>query len=98
MNFIWDMVTDWLKGVLIDGIMDNLMGLFGSMNQQIADIATQIGATPQGWNASIHNMIHNLSQTVVLPIAGMILAFVMTLELIQLVMEKNNMHEAILCR
>lgn len=93
MSFIWDMVTEWLKGVLISGIMDNLMGLFGSMNQQIADIATQIGATPQGWNAGIHNMIRNLSETVILPIAGMILAFVMTLELIQLVMEKNNMHE-----
>jgi len=78
--------------------MDNLMGLFGSMNQQIADIAAQIGTTPQGWNARIHDMIRNLSETVILPIAGMILAFVMTLELIQLVMEKNNMHELILCR
>jgi hypothetical protein len=87
------MVTEWLKDVLISGIMDNLMGLFGSVNQQIADISTQIGATPQGWNAGIHDMIRNLSQTVLLPIAGMILAFVMTLELIQLVMEKNNMHE-----
>ena len=98
MNFIWDMVTEWLKGVLIGGIMDNLMGLFGSMNQQIADIATQIGSTPQGWNAGIHNMIRSLSETVILPIAGMILAFVMTLELIQLVMEKNNMHESVCCK
>jgi len=87
------MVTEWLKGVLIGGILDNLTGLFGSMNQQIADIAAQIGSTPQGWNAGIHNMIRTLSETVILPIAGMILAFVMTLELIQLVMEKNNMHD-----
>jgi len=87
------MVTEWLKGILIGGIMDNLMGLFGNMNQQIADIAAQIGSTPQGWNAGIHNMIRSLSETVILPIAGMILAFVATLELIQLVLEKNNMHE-----
>ena len=93
MNFIWNMVTDWLKGVLIGGIMDNLTGLFGNLNQQIAEISTQVGSTPQAWNSGIHDMIRNLSQSVILPIAGMILAFVMTLELIQLVMEKNNMHE-----
>jgi len=87
------MVTDWLKGVLIGGIMDNLTGLFGNLNQQIAEISTQVGSTPQAWNSGIHDMIRNLSQSVILPIAGMILAFVMTLELIQLVMEKNNMHE-----
>jgi len=87
------MVTDWLKDVLIDGILDNLTGLFGNLNQQIAEISTQVGSTPQAWNSSIHDMIRNLSESVILPIAGMILAFVMTLELIQLVMEKNNMHE-----
>ena len=93
MDFIWDKITEWLKGVLIGGILDNMQRLFETINTQVADIATQIGTTPQGWNASIHSMIRNLSESVILPIAGMILAFVMTLELIQLVMERNNMHE-----
>ena len=95
MGFIWDMVTEWLKGVLVSGILDNLTGLFGNMNQQIAEISTQVGATPMDWNSRIHDTIRNLSQSVILPIAGGILAFVMTLELIQIVMEKNNMHESV---
>jgi hypothetical protein len=92
------MVTEWLKGVLVGGIMENFRNLFGGLNQQIADVTAQVGMTPQAWNSGIHNMIYNLSQSVMLPIAGVILAFIMTLELIQLVMEKNNMHESILCR
>jgi hypothetical protein len=93
LDFIWDKITEWLKEVLVSSIMDNLLGLFGTVNERVADIATQVGMTPQAWNAGIHGMIRNLSQSVILPIAGVILALVMTLELIQLVMEKNNMHE-----
>lgn len=93
MNFIWDKVTEWLKEILVSGILENFRGLFGNLNQQISDISAQVGMTPQAWNGAIHDMIRNLSQTVMMPIAGVILAFIMTLELIQLVMEKNNMHE-----
>ena len=67
--------------------------MFDSVNQQVADISVQVGQTPQGWNSSIFNMIQNLSETIIIPIAGAILAFVMTLELIQLIVEKNNLHD-----
>lgn len=70
----------------------NLSGLFDSVNGQVADISAQVGATPQAWNAAIYNMIRSLSENVIIPIAGVILAFVMTLELIQMVSDKNNMH------
>ena len=73
--------------------MSNLSGMFDSVNQQVADISVQVGQTPQGWNGSIFNMIQNLSETIIIPIAGAILAFVMTLELIQLIVEKNNLHD-----
>ena len=91
MDFLWEKITDWLKDLLISGIKDNLTGLFDATNQQVAEISGQVGMTPQGWNASIFNMIQNLSETVIVPIAGAILAFVMTLELIQLITEKNNL-------
>ena len=64
-----------------------------SVNEKVAEISGQVGMTPQGWNGSIYNMIHNLSETVIVPIAGVILAFVMTLELIQIITDKNNFHE-----
>ena len=91
MDFIWNKVTEWLKGILIGGIMGNLQGLFDNVNQQVSGIAGQVCATPQAWNSSIYRMIRSLSDNVILPIAGVILAIVMTLELLQLVLEKNNM-------
>lgn len=93
MDYLWDKITEWLKTLLIDGIMNNLTGLFDATNQKVAEISGQVGMTPQAWNGSIFSMIQNLSETVIVPIAGAILAFVMTLELIQLITEKNNLHD-----
>jgi len=92
MGKILDSIAEWLKEVLVGGIVSNLSGMFDSVNSQVGDIAGQVGATPQGWNATIYNMIHSLSDNVIIPIAGVILAFVMTMELIQMVADKNNMH------
>ena len=93
MDFLWDAITEWLKELLVGGITSNLSGMFDSVNQKVAEISGQVGMTPQGWNGNIYNMIHNLSETVIVPIAGVILAFVMTLELIQIITDKNNFHE-----
>ena len=93
MDLIWKKFTDWLKELLVGGIMDNLTGLFDQVNAKISDAAGYIGNTPQTWNSGIYNMIRSLSDSVILPIAGVILAFVMTLELIQLITEKNNLHD-----
>ena len=90
MDFLLDALTDWLKEMLVGGIMSNLSGMFDSVNQQVADIATQVGQTPQGWNGSIFSMIQNLSNSIMVPIAGVI---VMTLELIQMITDKNNLHD-----
>ena len=93
MNFIWDKITEWLKGLLVSGIISNLSGLFDSINTRVADVASTVGKTPQAWNGSIFNMIRNLSENVVVPIAGIILTFVVCLELIQLLIDRNNMHD-----
>ena len=93
MDFIKEQLTQWLKEILVGGITSNLSGMFDSVNQKVGEIATQVGQTPQGWIGGVFNMIHSLSETVMLPIAGLILAFVMTLELIQLIADKNNLHD-----
>lgn len=90
---ILDWLEEWFRGILTDGIIGNLTGLFDTVNQKVGEIAGEVGATPQGWNAGIFNMIRSLSETVIIPIAGAILAFVMCYELIQMVTEKNNMHD-----
>lgn len=92
MGMVIDAIGEWLKEILVSGIIGNLSGLSDSVNGQVADISAQVGATPQAWNAAIYNMIRSLSENVIIPIAGVILAFVMTLELIQMVSDKNNMH------
>jgi len=93
MDFLTDWITDWLKGLLIDGILGNLSGLFDNVNNQVGEIATQVGTTPAAWNAGVFSLIRQLSEMVVLPIAGLILTFVATYELIQLIVEKNNLHD-----
>ena len=90
---ILDWLEEWFKGVLIDGITSNLTGLFDTVNTKVGEIAADVGATPQGWNSGIFNMLRNLSETVIVPIAGAILALIMCYELIQLIAERNNMHD-----
>ena len=93
MDLIKQQITEWLKEILVGGIMNNLSGMFDNVNQRVGEIASQVGTTPQAWNTGIYNMIRNLSENVMMPIAGLILAFVMTLELIQIITDKNNFHD-----
>ena len=93
MDFLTDWLTNWLKELLIGGIMGNLEGLFDYVNAQVGEIAVQVGTTPAAWNAGVFSLIRQLSETVILPIAGLVLTFVATYELIQMLLEKNNMHE-----
>lgn len=90
---ILDWLEEWFKGVLIDGITSNLTGLFDTVNTKVGEIAADVGATPQGWNSGIFNMLRSLSETVIVPIAGAILALIMCYELIQLIAERNSMHD-----
>ena len=93
MGFLTDWLTDWLKELLIEGIMGNLTGLFDTVNSRVGEIAVQVGTTPAAWNVGVFSLIRQLSETVILPIAGLILTFVATYELIQLIIEKNNLHD-----
>lgn len=93
MEFLWNKLTEWLKEMLVGGIMSNLTGLFDSINEQVAEIAGTVGATPQGWNGGVFSMVQSLSQTVVIPIAGILLAIVMAMELVQMIVDRNNMND-----
>ena len=93
MGFLTDWITNWLKELLIGGIMDNLSGLFDTVNARVGEIAVQVGTTPAAWNAGVFSLIRRLSETVILPIAGLVLTFVATYELIQLLVERNNLHD-----
>ena len=93
MQSILDKLAEWLKELLIDGITGNLSGMFDTVNTKVGEIAGEVGMTPSAWNGGVFNLIRNLSETVIIPIAGIILPFVMCYELIQLVVEKNNLHD-----
>jgi hypothetical protein len=93
MQSILDAITEWIKELLIGSIEASLSGMFGDVNEKVGTIAAQVGQTPQGWNSSIFDMIRTLSETVILPIAGIIITYVLCAELIGMVMDKNSMHE-----
>lgn len=93
MDLLLNTLTEWLKELLAGAIASNLTGMVDSVNTKVGDIAVQVGQTPQGWNSGIFSMIQNLSNNVILPIAGIILALVMTMEFIHIIMDKNNMHD-----
>ena len=90
---IWEQIEEWFREILTGGIIDNLSGLFDSVNTEVAEIAGELGTTPAAWNAGIFNMIRSLSENIIVPIAGIIITFVMCYELIQLVIDKNNLHD-----
>ncbi|MCR0176094.1 VirB6/TrbL-like conjugal transfer protein, CD1112 family [[Clostridium] innocuum] len=91
MDGILEQITNWLKEMLVGGIMDNLSGMFDSVNQQVGDIAVQVGTTPASFSPGVFAMIRNVSETVIIPIAGLILTFIACYELIQMIIEHNNL-------
>jgi hypothetical protein len=90
---ILDAITNWIKELLIGAITSNLTSMFGDVNDKVGTIAAEVGQTPAGWNINIFNMIRALSETVVLPIAGLIITYILCAELIGMVLDKNSMHE-----
>ena len=90
---IFDAIQEWFQELLIDGIISNLTGMFDTLNTKVGEIAGEVGMTPSAWNSGIFNMVRSLSETVIVPIAGIVLTFVMCYELIQLIVEKNNLHD-----
>lgn len=93
MQSIIDSITEWLKELLISGITANLSGMFDTVNSKVGEIAGEVGKTPSAWNGGVFSMIQSLSDNVIIPIAGILLTFVMCYELIQMVIEKNNLHD-----
>ena len=91
MDSILEPITDWLKEMLVSGIMQNLSGMFDPVNQRVGDIATQVGTTPAAFSPGIFGMIRNVSESVIVPIAGMILTFIACYELIQMIIDHNNL-------
>ena len=88
-----DAIQEWFQELLIDGIISNLTGMFDTLNTKVGEIAGEVGMTPSAWNSGIFNMVRSLSETVIVPIASIVLTFVMCYELIQLIVEKNNLHD-----
>ena len=90
---VLDSIVEWLKEILIDCIMNNLTGMFDQINTEIGEVAANVGTTPAAWNAGVFSMIRTLSDNVVVPIAGMILTFVLCYELITMIIDRNNLHD-----
>ena len=93
MNFLWTRLPEWLTELLVSSIMGSLTGVFDGINDKVSEIAANVGSTPQAWNGGVFSMVQNLSETVMVPIAGVILTFVMTIELIQMIIDRNNLHD-----
>ena len=91
MDSIIQQITDWLKEVLVSAIMGNLSGLFESVNSQVGEIASDVGMTPANFSPGVFAMIRNVSESVIIPIAGLILTFIACYELIQMIIDHNNL-------
>ena len=93
MKGILDSINEWIKGILIGAINGNLSTMFGDVNERVGSIAGEVGQPPQGWNASIFSMIRTLSENIIVPIAGLVITYVLCYELITMITDKNNMHD-----
>ena len=90
---ILDAITEWIKELLIGAVESNLTSMFGDVNEKVGTIAAEVGQTPAVWNINIFNMIRTVSETVILPVAGLIITYVLCAELIGMIVDKNSMHE-----
>ena len=93
MDRIFEAIEEWMRNLLTGMVSSNLTTMYTDVNDKTGQIAAQVGQTPQGWNGNIYSMIQNLSDSVIVPIAGMIITFVLCYELISMLTEKNNMHD-----
>lgn len=93
MDRIFEAIEEWMRNLLTGMVSSNLTTMYTDVNEKTGQISAQVGQTPQGWNGSIYSMIQNLSESVIVPIAGMIITFVLCYELISMLTEKNNMHD-----
>ena len=91
MGSILEAIEDWIRGLLVSGIIGNLTSIFDSVNNQVGQIATEVGRTPASFSPAVYGMIRTLSENVIMPIAGLILTFIACYELIQLVISHNNL-------
>ena len=91
MDSILQQITDWLKEMLVSAIMGNLSGMFESVNNQVGEIATSVGMTPANFSPGVFAMVRNISESVIIPIAGLILTFIACYELIQMIIDHNNL-------
>ena len=90
---ILDTIQEWLKSILIECILGNFSGMFDQINTQVGEVAGEVGKTPATWNAGVFSMIRDLSDNVVVPVAGLIITFVLTYELITMIIDRNNLHD-----
>ena len=90
---IFDAIEEWMRDLLTGMVTSNLTAMFTDVNEKTGEIATQVGMTPQGWNSSIYNMVQSLSNSVIVPIAGIIITMVLCYELISMLTERNNLHD-----
>ena len=90
MEKIINAIKEALSEFFIGAIEKNLSTMFNDVNTKVGTIAGEVGMTPQGWNGGIFSMIKNLSDNVILPIAGIIITYILCYELIHMIMEKNH--------
>ncbi len=90
---LFEQIEQAIHDMLVSFILSNLTGMFTDVNEKTGTIASEVGQTPQGWNGGIFSMIQNLSDSVIVPIAGMVITFVLCYELISMITERNNMHD-----
>lgn len=91
MDYVLEQITDWLRNILVEACMNNLSGIFDAVNAQVGQVASEVGTSPVSFSPGVYSMIRNISETVIMPIAGLILTFIACYELIQLIIEHNNL-------
>lgn len=93
MEGIFEKLNEFIKEILQEWVASNLVDMFTDVNAQVGDIAGEVSKTPVTWNNSIFQMMQGISESVIIPVAGIVIAYVLCYELISMVMEKNNMQD-----
>ena len=92
-DFITDPINEFIRDMLKGWIEDNLRDLFVGLNNNVAKVSLEVSQTPSEWNGGVFTVIRQLSETVIVPIAAIIITYVLCYELISMAIDKNNMRD-----
>ncbi len=91
MDFVFERLDLWIKGILADTVCSNLRSMMETIQTLTVGLDSELALSPDSYNADMWSMLQNVIDSAIVPVASLVLTAIMCLELISWLNEQNNM-------